>query len=225
MPMASMPSSRRPGALLLRQPCEEGGSAHRPLTLVPPMADFYVTELRAETLVGAIISPPPSPPPPTRLIARAWSTKDLDCHSQHLTENLLGDDDEEAELAVTAWLTGKEYKSETNDKSPKVSEEEFCQAVHKVQAQRLCKQAEKAASTFVRERGFSGISFPRRRGLSIVFPLHCAVEENRPAMVWALLLAGADRSCKNSFGKTALDIANKLNSHGSHDEIVRMLGR
>mmetsp|Transcript_104248 Transcript_104248/g.262315 ORF Transcript_104248/g.262315 Transcript_104248/m.262315 type:complete len:492 (+) Transcript_104248:74-1549(+) len=69
----------------------------------------------------------------------------------------------------------------------------------------------KALAAFLSRNGFTGPREPRRRRLRTrtTFPLHTAVEEGDVNMVRLLLLAGADPSCRNSFGQTAEDLVNQ----------------
>lgn len=83
--------------------------------------------------------------------------------------------------------------------------------------------AEQKVAKFLKESKFNSVSQPRTSCMTATYPLHVAVEKNNSVLVRALLLCGADASCKNSSGKTPCEVAKKLNKNGSHAAVVRLL--
>lgn len=66
-----------------------------------------------------------------------------------------------------------------------------------------------AVEAFLKANGFNHILEKRRRGLDTTYPLHVATEQGLVRMVGLLLEARADANLKNTWGRTALDIAKK----------------
>lgn len=86
-----------------------------------------------------------------------------------------------------------------------------------------------ALSRFYLQNGFTDKNDPRRGGCAIckaseTYPLHVAAEQRNATIVEMLLKDGANATLKNSSGKTALQVAQKMNKAGSHDAVVRILG-
>lgn len=77
---------------------------------------------------------------------------------------------------------------------------------------------------FLRARGFKkGAAAAKTSFMRTTFPIHVAAQDNNADIVRALLECGADRKAKNGSGKTALDVAKKLNKNGSHDAVIAAL--
>jgi len=87
-------------------------------------------------------------------------------------------------------------------------------------------QRKNAVDTFLRSNGFKGgVSDPKKSMMMLkkTYPLHRAVECADPDMVTMLLEKDADPQQRNSSGKSAVDIAEKLNKDGSHEGVLRQL--
>mmetsp|Transcript_36163 Transcript_36163/g.65594 ORF Transcript_36163/g.65594 Transcript_36163/m.65594 type:complete len:170 (+) Transcript_36163:3-512(+) len=76
---------------------------------------------------------------------------------------------------------------------------------------------------FLAEHGFSSINAKRRKMIWTSCPLHVAAERKDAKMVGLLLRKGADPALKNSFGRTAAQVAEKMNKNESHSEVLRAL--
>jgi len=90
-------------------------------------------------------------------------------------------------------------------------------------------EREKAVAEFLKANGFCSVNKPKlfNMGLSRTYPLHKAVEKGDDRLVAMLLLEGADPAQKNkpygSSGKTAMEVALKLNRAGSHSKVLANL--
>lgn len=89
--------------------------------------------------------------------------------------------------------------------------------------ERAQREAQEKVNTFLRVRGFKGIALPQKKCFSTRYALHAAAEENSAELVRALLACGADKRARNSSGKTALEVAQRLNKKGSHSAVVAAL--
>lgn len=84
--------------------------------------------------------------------------------------------------------------------------------------------AQQEVEAFLKARGFKQIALPRKAMCgAAVYPIHQAVEENKPELVHAMMRCGADLQQKNSIKKTPLEFAEKCNKNGSHDLVVKAL--
>lgn len=88
--------------------------------------------------------------------------------------------------------------------------------------------AEKATlDAFMRANGYEGTNEKKQSvgclSRKFEYPLHSAVKDRHVVVVRLLLLAGADRSAKNSSKQTALELARKVNKSRSHDEVINLL--
>jgi len=78
---------------------------------------------------------------------------------------------------------------------------------------------------YLTENGFTqGVAGSKRRAFRrTTYPLHAAAKAGNAAMVDLLLQEGAPLAQLNSAGKTALQVAQKLNRRGSHVEAIKVL--
>jgi len=95
-----------------------------------------------------------------------------------------------------------------------------------IEAQRLEEEraAQEQLNQWCKANGFADMSFKKKSFLSGArFPLHEAVAKKNEEMVGLLIRFGADTSAKNSSGKTALELAQKMNKNGSMDAVIAKL--
>lgn len=76
---------------------------------------------------------------------------------------------------------------------------------------------------FLSSHGFSNVNDRRRQHIRAACPLHVAVRGKDAAMVRLLLRAEADPRGEDSFGRTPLRLAQKLDAEGSHAAVVAAL--
>jgi len=94
------------------------------------------------------------------------------------------------------------------------------------QRQELERQAQERKTTvaaFFKRFGFTGVNNPKKSLMSSTYPLHKAAEIADAKLVATLLLEGANRVQKNSSGKTATQVAEKLNKKDSHAKVLEAL--
>merc|ERR1711972_414658 len=97
-------------------------------------------------------------------------------------------------------------------------------------ADRVAKaECDRKVSEFLKSRGFKGdVNSKKSSMLKYQFPLHVAVKEQDAEIVRLLILAGADKSLKNSSGYTPAQKAEQYSKQKKGDavstEIVRALG-
>lgn len=104
-------------------------------------------------------------------------------------------------------------------------QEEAAQA-RRAEEERLAKERRRrkdAVDVFLKANKFKGVSIAKKGMLSTTYPLHCAVEKGDVQMVDDLIQEGADRSQKNSKGRTPTQLAQKKDKQGSHAAILRKL--
>lgn len=112
-------------------------------------------------------------------------------------------------------------------------EERNARLRHEQEQRRLAQERDleerrKSLERFFTRYGFTGINNPRKSGCvfwgaTTTYPLHCAAELADVHTVEALLKEGANRSQKDSSGKTPVQAARKKNKVGSHDGVLRLL--
>lgn len=90
------------------------------------------------------------------------------------------------------------------------------------------KERQEVLTAFLKENGFPfgaplNVNASKRTMMKTTYPLHCAAEAGRSAIVDMLLKEGADPSHKNSAGRTAAELAQKKDKKGSHAEVLRLL--
>ncbi|CAE7304674.1 unnamed protein product [Symbiodinium necroappetens] len=78
-------------------------------------------------------------------------------------------------------------------------------------------------AVFLKKHGFSGINVPKRGCFRKTFALHKAAELADVATTTLLLAEGADVSLRNSSGRTAADVAKKIDNCGSHAAVFNLL--
>merc|ERR1712004_1419 len=93
------------------------------------------------------------------------------------------------------------------------------------EAEHLAKEQERKAlvGAFLKEHGYSDVGRPKRTMTKTKYPIHTAAKIGDSRVVAALIEEGADPAQKNSAGRTALQVAEKLNKKGSHADAVRAL--
>merc|ERR1739848_300951 len=90
-------------------------------------------------------------------------------------------------------------------------------------------EADKKVSEFLKSHGFKAdVNSKKSSMLKYKYPLHIAVKEQDAEIVELLLLAGADKSLKNSSGYTPAQKAEQYSKHKKGDatstEVCRLLG-
>mmetsp|Transcript_37655 Transcript_37655/g.120038 ORF Transcript_37655/g.120038 Transcript_37655/m.120038 type:complete len:183 (-) Transcript_37655:124-672(-) len=75
-------------------------------------------------------------------------------------------------------------------------------------------------AAFLKVHGFAHVQAKQKKWLRSFYPLHVAVEENNAEALSYLLRAGADKSQKDSSGRTAVMLAQKRDKKGSHEQVV-----
>jgi len=78
------------------------------------------------------------------------------------------------------------------------------------------KAAKDAVQPFLAKHGFQGVKAMKVRFWRKNYPLHVAVKENDSETVTLLLKANADPRQADSFGRTPLELAGRLDHAGSH---------
>jgi hypothetical protein len=100
------------------------------------------------------------------------------------------------------------------------------------ETQRKAEEAEKertsarkaAVDSFLKQRGFKGVTAPKRTLMKTTYALHEAAKLGDAEMVRMLVEEGADIAQKNSRGKTALQRAQVQDKAGSHKDVISVLG-
>jgi len=95
-------------------------------------------------------------------------------------------------------------------------------------AQRDAERMEQQARVrdFLDKHGFPTVKASRRWMFRTQFPLHVAIREKDAEMTSLLVKAGANPMRTDSSGRTALELAHKLNSRaGSHSEVIKVLNQ
>lgn len=94
-----------------------------------------------------------------------------------------------------------------------------------VQWYRNYRGARARVRSFLELHGFHGVCMRSYRTFNTRFwyPLHCAVKQSDPVMVWLLLLTGADPRQLDSAKQTPLQYALHKDKNGSHREVVAVL--
>jgi len=108
----------------------------------------------------------------------------------------------------------------------KVRQEREASEQAAIEAQRLEEEgaAQEQLNQWCKANGFADMSFKKKSFLSGArFPLHEAVTKKNEEIVGLLIRFGADTSAKNSSGKTALELAQKMNKNGSMDAVIAKL--
>lgn len=80
---------------------------------------------------------------------------------------------------------------------------------------------QKKLSAWLRENNFKTVNDLVSKRFAKVMPLHAAVRQNDPEMVELLLAAGADPTKFNGKNETAMELAQKLDSKGSHAAVLQ----
>merc|ERR1712187_1037735 len=78
-------------------------------------------------------------------------------------------------------------------------------------------------TAFLKEHGYNDVGIPKKTMLKTKYPIHTAAKMGDQTIVTALLAEGADSAQKNSAGQTAVQIAQKKNKKGSHENVLRIL--
>eukprot|EP00930_Biecheleria_cincta_P054604 TRINITY_DN408_c0_g1_i1.p1 TRINITY_DN408_c0_g1~~TRINITY_DN408_c0_g1_i1.p1 ORF type:complete len:262 (-),score=92.93 TRINITY_DN408_c0_g1_i1:196-915(-) len=83
-----------------------------------------------------------------------------------------------------------------------------------------------AVSAFLKQFTFSDVNGPKMSsctGMSKTYPLHVAAQNGDDVLVGMLLKEGANAAQKNSWGKTAAQVAAKYDKKGSHAKVLEIL--
>jgi len=89
--------------------------------------------------------------------------------------------------------------------------------------ERQAQERKTAVTAFFKKFGFTGVNNPKKSLMSSSYALHKAAEIADDKLVATLLLEGASLAQKNSSGKTAAQVAEKLNKKGSHAKVLEVL--
>jgi len=84
-------------------------------------------------------------------------------------------------------------------------------------------QTDKQLTQWLRSHGVFNVNSEKKGMLRTSYPLHVAVEENDPNMIRLLIIAGAHTKRTDSSGRTALQLAERRNKKGSHDQVIEIL--
>lgn len=114
------------------------------------------------------------------------------------------------------------------------SEEEACPAevpcgqedpTCRVGADAAAPRDEQLLAGFLARHGFTGVNDRQRKNMTSRCPLHVAAKRNDVDMVRVLLEARADLALRNSAGRTAQQVARRLQERrGSHGLVLALLG-
>mmetsp|Transcript_71320 Transcript_71320/g.149077 ORF Transcript_71320/g.149077 Transcript_71320/m.149077 type:complete len:217 (+) Transcript_71320:95-745(+) len=143
-------------------------------------------------------------------------------------ERLLREDEEKKRLAAEAKAEQERLAKEEAEKKAKDAEAEAEALRKKEEVQRQAEakslqEAQEVVNKFVKAKGFKGATTPKTSMMKTTYPIHVAASEKKAEVVIALLRCGADKTTKNSAGRTALELAQKLNNKGSHDAVIAAL--
>mmetsp|Transcript_77876 Transcript_77876/g.252052 ORF Transcript_77876/g.252052 Transcript_77876/m.252052 type:complete len:221 (+) Transcript_77876:89-751(+) len=105
---------------------------------------------------------------------------------------------------------------------------EHTAAARHSEAKRLLQERERwvrktAVAAFLKEHGCKDVNSPKQSLFKTTYPLHLATESANAKMVEMLIREGADLEVKNSWGRTALQVAKDSNSKDSHTGVLRVL--
>lgn len=110
---------------------------------------------------------------------------------------------------------------------------EASRAAAEQERERLCMKQEReeqerkaTVSAFLKKFTFSDVNGPKMSGctgMSKTYPLHTAAQNGDDGLVGMLLKEGANASQKNSWGKTAAQVAAKYDKKGSHARVLEIL--
>merc|ERR1712060_123672 len=91
-------------------------------------------------------------------------------------------------------------------------------------AEAEARQRKSEVAAFLSEHKFKGgAGDPKKSVFKTNYPLHKAAKRGNAAMVTMLLQEGASASQKNSWGKTAAEVAQAVNKQNSHAGVLRVL--
>merc|ERR1712187_883558 len=93
-----------------------------------------------------------------------------------------------------------------------------------VEREAQAEQRKALVTAFLKEHGYNDVGIPKKTMLKTKYPIHTAAKMGDPITVTALLAEGADAAQTNSAGQTAVQIAQKKNKKGSHENVLRILG-
>ncbi|CAE8590730.1 unnamed protein product, partial [Polarella glacialis] len=80
-----------------------------------------------------------------------------------------------------------------------------------------------AVAAFLKQNGFSGVNTAKKSMMSSTYPLIKAAELGNEKLVAMLIKSGADVTLKNSSGKTAAEVAQKMDKNRSHAKVISAL--
>lgn len=138
---------------------------------------------------------------------------------------------EEERIREQVRLAEKERKQKEADASAArhkasmeaVAEEQKRLRIEQESLEKL-EERSRLASEFLKQHAFAGINSAKRSLMGSTYPLHKAAELGDARMVAILMQEGADQNLKNSWGKTAADVAQKCNKGYSHAMVIEALG-
>jgi hypothetical protein len=81
----------------------------------------------------------------------------------------------------------------------------------------------KQLKMFLHRNRFADVNAHRSSRSSFTYPLHVAAYESNLTIVQLLLMAGTDPFLQDSDERTAWDVAEIKNKHGSHDMVIKVL--
>lgn len=122
-----------------------------------------------------------------------------------------------------AWTVGAVEPAQGNGKGLHEDEEdEHQKRLH--QASKDQRRKEAVAAFLLKHHFHKGVCGPKRSFFRrTTYPLHCAAKLAMPGMVEMLLVEGADPIQKDSKGHTAVQVARRHDTHGSHTLVLRLL--
>jgi len=100
---------------------------------------------------------------------------------------------------------------------------------HAEQLRLAGEQERRLVQYFLKVHGYKSATTPKKslswRPFKTSYAIHKAAMEGDSWMVKMLIAEGADPDCKNSSGRTPMQVAQALNTGRSHDDVVEVLRR
>lgn len=132
---------------------------------------------------------------------------------------------EQKHLEEQAWVAEQERQLREAMEASRVTAE---QERERLRLEQEGEEQERKAtvSAFLKKFTFSDVNGPKMSGctgMSKTYPLHMAAQNGDDALVAMLLKEGANPAQKNSWGKTAAQIAEKSDKKGSHAKVLEIL--
>lgn len=143
-------------------------------------------------------------------------------HQAEMREKLLVEALEREREDEAARL--QEERVQRNTLQREIEEQQRAEAVREAEAERLRCERREVLANFLAEHKFKTATTAKKSMMSTTFPIHHAAKLANEQIVGVLLQEGVDPLQKNSSGKTALQVAQKLDKKGSHVGVLRVLG-